>query len=265
MIEKNSSFEFDLPDSNLCRELYLNLKAAIVINNKAKDVIYCYNADSIRSVASISKLLTAMVILDNYQPDSVLKISKLDARKSARSLFRTGDKATMKSFLHAALMQSDNRSARCMARHIAGSYDAFTKLMNKKGRDIGLKNTIMYEPTGLDERNQSTAADCARLIGYVTSEYPHIAQITSLKSYSFSLVNRKKTIRLVNTNRFVFSKYKVLAGKTGYIIASDYCLATVLQNAKGEEITLVILGAPGPKTRFREARKLANYVFKKIG
>ncbi len=264
MEEQQQAFSFDLPDSNLSRDLHLNLKAAIAIDNRKHDVIYCYNADQIRPVASISKLLTAMIVLDNYNPDTVLTITKQDARNSSRSLFRTGDRVRAKDLLHAAMLQSDNRAARALARHVAGSYEDFARNMNNVAKACGLENTVMFEPTGLDERNCSTAADVAKLLNIAYHKYPELAHITSLKKYTFSLINRKKRIQLVNTNRMVFSKYKVKAGKTGYIIESDYCLATILQNSKGEEVTVVVLGAPGNNTRFREARRLANYAFSRI-
>lgn len=256
--------DFDLPDSNICRDIYLNLRAAIVIDNESEELLYSYNADEVRSIASISKLLTAMVVLDNYLPDSTITITRQDARRSSRSIFRTGDKVKMRDLLHSALLQSDNRSARALARTVAGSIERFAEKMNAKAKKLGLDNTIMYEPSGLDERNQSTAADCARLV-YYAMQYPEIARITSLKKYEFKLVNRKnRNKRLINTNKMVFSKYRVLAGKTGYIIKSDYCLATIMENGNGDQITLVVLGSPGPKTRFREARRLANYSFRKI-
>jgi len=258
-------FDFNMPDSNISRAIYLNLKSAIAVDNKTREVIYCYNADEIRPVASISKLLTAMVVLDNYRPDTVITIDKQVARRSSRSLFRVGDKVRAKDLLHAALLQSDNRAARALARSVAGSIENFARMMNKKAKSIGLKDTKMVEPTGLDEHNRSTAADCARLVNTARLMYPEIARITSLKKYVFKPVNRKRTKRLVNTNKMVFSKYKVEAGKTGYIIKSDYCLTTVLKNGSGKEITVVVLGAPGPQTRFREARRLANYAFKKAG
>jgi len=261
---KLPGLDFDLPDSNICRDIYLNLRAAIVIDNESEELLYSYNADEVRSIASISKLLTAMVVLDNYLPDSTITITKKDARRSSRSIFRTGDKVKMRDLLHSALLQSDNRSARALARTVAGSIEQFAEKMNTKAKKLGLDNTIMYEPSGLDERNQSTAADCARLV-YYAMQYPEIARITSLKKYEFKLVNRKnRNKRLINTNKMVFSKYRVLAGKTGYIIKSDYCLATIMENGSGDQITLVVLGSPGPKTRFREARRLANYSFRKI-
>jgi len=115
-IKKYQKFEFEMPDSNISRAIYLNLKSAIAIDNATKQVIYCYNAQDVRPVASISKLLTAMVVLDNYNPDTILAVTREDARRSARSLFRVGDKVRAKDLLHAALLQSDNRAARVLAR-----------------------------------------------------------------------------------------------------------------------------------------------------
>lgn len=256
--------EFELPEGNISREIYLNLTAAFAIDNSTNKILYSYNAGEKRPIASISKLLTAMVVIDNYMPDSVITITKDDARRSSRSLFRVGDKVRLKDLLHSALLQSDNRAARALGRTIAGSMEEFAKLMNRKAEQLDLNDTKMFEPSGLDERNQSTAADCARMV-YFAMQYPEIARITSLKKYEFRLVNRNgRRKRLINTNKMVFSKYKVLAGKTGYIIESDYCLTTILENSSRDQITLVVLGAPGPQTRFREARRLANYSFRKI-
>jgi len=131
-------FDFDMPDSNLSRAIYLNLKSALAINNKTREVIYSYNGNEIRPVASISKLLTAMVVLDHYNPDTIIEINKQDSRRSAKSLFRTGTKVKAKDLLHAALLQSDNRSARALARTVAGTYEKFAEMMNKKAKEIGL-------------------------------------------------------------------------------------------------------------------------------
>ncbi len=263
--EKSTSIDFALPDSNISRAMYLNLKSAIAVDNKSGKVIYCFNAGNIRPVASLTKLLSAMIIYDKYNPNTIIEINKADSRRSSRSLFRVGDKVKAKDLLYAAMLRSDNRAARALARTTMGSIDNFVKEMNKRAEKIGLKDTKMFDPTGLDERNLSTAADCARLINTVIKNYPEIARMSSLKKYNLKPVNRKKSKRLINTNKMVFSKYNVLAGKTGYIIESDYCLATVLENDQGEQITIVVLGAPGPKTRFREARRLANYAFRQIG
>ncbi len=259
---RQNRFEFSLPDSNISRDIYLNLKAAIAVDNNSKEVVYCYNAGETRPIASLSKLLSAMIILDNYDPQQVIEINRKDSHRSSRSLFKRGDRVRARDLLYAAMLRSDNRAMRALARTTAGSIEVFTEQMNDRAEQLGLEDTKMYEPTGLDERNISTAADCAKLINAVVNLYPEIAEITSLKTYSIKPVNRKRKIKLINTNKMVFSKYTVLAGKTGYIIESDYCLATILKNSKDRLITVVVLGAPGPQTRFREARRLANYAFK---
>jgi D-alanyl-D-alanine carboxypeptidase len=258
------AFEFDLPDSNICAGIRLNVKSGIAIDNKTHKVLYCYNADSMMPVASISKLLTAMVVLDNYKPDSIMTITEDDGTNSAKSSLRIGERITVRDLLHVALIRSDNRAARAISRSISPTYEAFANKMNAKAREIGLANTVMYEPTGLDERNRSTAADCARLINQAML-YPVIARITSLKDYTYRTVDRNKLKRVFNTNKLVFSKYRILAGKTGYISESDYCLTTVMEDGSGRKVTVVVLGAPGPQTRFREARRLATWAFRRLG
>jgi len=258
------AFDFDLPDSNICAGIRLNVKSGIAIDNKTHKVLYCYNADSMMPVASISKLLTAMVVLDNYKPDSIMTITEDDGTNSAKSSLRIGERITVRDLLHVALIRSDNRAARAISRSISPTYEAFANKMNAKAREIGLTNTVMYEPTGLDERNRSTAADCARLINQAML-YPLIARITSLKDYTYRTVDRNKLKRVVNTNKLVFSKYRILAGKTGYISESDYCLTTVMEDGSGRKVTVVVLGAPGPQTRFREARRLATWAFRRLG
>lgn len=265
-VGEGPDFDFDLPDSNVSRELYLNLRAAVAIDNHTQQVLYCYNANEIRSIASLSKLLTAMVVLDHYHPDSVMTITKEDSRRSSRSIFRIGDRVTVRDLLHSALLVSDNRAARAAARSVTPNREDFAEMMNRKAKTLGLANTQMFEPTGLNENNKSTAADAAKLVN-LALQYPSLAYITSLKKYEFTHYNRynkRRKRRLINTNKMIFSKYRVLAGKTGYIIESDYCLATVLEDGDGDQITLVVLGSPGPNTRFREARRLANYAFGKI-
>jgi serine-type D-Ala-D-Ala endopeptidase (penicillin-binding protein 7) len=264
LTQKTDSIDFTLPDSNISRAIYLNLKSAIAVDNKSGQVIYCYNADNVRPIASLSKLLSFMIIYDKYNPNQIITINKKDAYRSSRSLFRVGDKVKAKDLLHAAMLRSDNRATRALARTVSGSIGNFVKEMNRRAEKLGLENTKMYDPTGLDERNCSTAADCARMINILIKNYPNLAKISRMKKYNLKPVNRKTTKRLINTNKMVFSKYNVIAGKTGYIIESDYCLATVLENDKGEQITIIVLGAPGSKTRFREARRLANYVFGQI-
>ena len=118
--------------------------------------------------------------------------------------------------------------------------------------------------SGLDKRNVSTAVEIAKILQY-SYEYPLIKKITQKKNYFVKVRNKNnKKLQMVNTNLIVHSKYKVLAGKTGYTQAADYCLTTLVKNKKGEKLTLVVLGVPGDKLRFKEARKLIDWGFKQL-
>jgi D-alanyl-D-alanine endopeptidase (penicillin-binding protein 7) len=241
----------------------VNLKSAILVNYDNGKVIYAKNADTPRPIASITKLVTAMVIIDEgVDLSTTEKITKKDAYRSSRSRLRVGDEMTLKDLLHACLMNSDNRAARALARATCGTIEDFVREMNFKVKRLGLENTVFYEPTGLDSRNVSTAHEVAKLLHYAY-DYPLIAKITSTKRYRCKVINRKnRFLPMANTNLLIHSRYKVLSGKTGYIRAADYCLTTLVQNRAGERLTCVVLGVPGDRLRFREARKLVDWGFK---
>ena len=242
----------------------VRLKSALVVNYDDGSVIYSKNSDQVRSIASISKLMSAMVFLDSKPNlDSTYVITRQDAYQSSRSRLRIGYKMTLQDLLYTSLMVSDNRATRALARASYGSYDKFAEAMNAKAHELGLLNTGFVEPTGLDERNVSTAAEVAQML-YHARSYPLIARVTSTANYRIKLLHRKRPFlkSISNTNLLMHSPYNVLAGKTGYIRAAEYCLVSVLQNRAGERLTVVALGAPGAMTRFREARKLVDWGFK---
>jgi len=244
---------------------HLNLRSALLVNYSNGEVLYAKDPDSPRPIASITKLVTAMVVLDDgVKLDTTETITRDDARQSSRSRLRVGTRLTVRDLLCAALMNSDNRAARALARVTSGTIEEFVRAMNLKARQLGLKKTEFFDPTGLDERNVSTAHEVAKLLHYAY-DYPLIAQITSTARHRCRALNRKNAwIQIANTNQLIRSKYKVLTGKTGYIRESDYCLTTLVQNAKGERLTCVVLGVPGDRLRFREARRLVEWGFRQV-
>jgi len=243
----------------------LNLKSALVVNYDNGEVLFARHPDKQRPIASITKLVTAMVILDKgVDLDSIQTITREDARRSARSRLKVGYELTLRDMMYAALMNSDNRAARALARATSGTVEEFVKEMNRKARKLGLRKTYFCEPTGLDHRNVSTAHEVAKILHYAY-DYDLIAKITSEKGRRVKIQNHKdKYLQMSNTNLLVHSRYRVQAGKTGYIRAADYCLATLIRNSEGERLTLVVLGVPGDMLRFREARKLADWGFKRV-
>ena len=243
----------------------LNLKAALLVDYDSGAVVYARNCQTLRPIASISKLVSAMVLFDSkVDLNKTARISKQDAYRSSKSRLSVGFELTLHDLLYAALLNSDNRATRALARATYGSLDAFTREMNKKSRELGLKSTVFYEPTGLDSRNVSTAEEVAKIIHHAY-HYDQIARITATNKYRVKILNRKNTYRqMANTNLLTVSPYKVLTGKTGYIRASDYCLATLVKNREGRRMTAVVLGVPGDKLRFKEARKLIDWGFRQV-
>lgn len=244
----------------------LNIRSAILVNYDNGDVLYAKNAEMVHPIASISKLVAAMVILDKIQDFSVRQVvTKEDAFRSSFSHLRPGYQMTLEDLLHTSLMISDNRATRALARATSGSYELFVQAMNEKVQTLGLEHTVFFDPTGLDARNVSTAHEVAKILHHAYS-YPKIAEITSTKKYivGFKRGRRSYLMELRNTNHLMDAPYHVLAGKTGYIEESAYCLTTIVQNDKGEKLTLVVLGAPGGGLRFKEARKLATWGFHEL-
>lgn len=255
-------FDFD----NVKKGPWLNARAVLLVNYENGEVLHARNAEQVKSIASISKLVTAMVVLDNgVDLNRTEKITRDDARRSSRSRLRVGSELTLRDLLYASLASSDNRAARVLARAVSGSIEQFAAEMNAKVADLGLTQTVFYEPTGLDERNVSTAHEVAKLLHYAY-KYELIAEFTAEKQHRARYHNKKNYARLLpNTNRLLWSRYDVLAGKTGYIQAADYCLTSLVRNKKGERLTLVLLGVPGDRLRFKEARRLLDWGYRHVG
>jgi len=258
-----SEVEFDF--RTVQKGPHLNLKSALLVNYENGEVLYARNADAVRPIASITKLVAAMVILDKgVDLDRTETITKQDAHRSSRSRLNRGFELSLNDLMHAALMNSDNRATRALARATSGSLEAFVAEMNRKVRRLGLKATHFTDPTGLDSTNVSTACEVAKLLHHAY-RYELIAEITSMKRYRVKIQNRKNTFRnMANTNLIMHSPYKVLSGKTGYIRAADYCLTSLIRNKRGDRLTMVVLGVPGDKLRFREARKLIDWGSRKM-
>ncbi len=237
--------------------------AALVLDHQTGEILYGKNENKARSIASLTKLMTAMVYLDT-KPDLTKKvtITKEDARNSARSHLRRGETFVAIDLFHSALMSSDNRAARAISRASGLSKAEFVRRMNLKANELGMWNTQFVEVTGLAEENISTAYDCALLLD-AALEYELIREITTTQRYAFrSLDRRKRLHRSTNSNRLIFSRHKIHGGKTGYICESGWCLATRAGNKKGHEVTAVILGSTSNPQRFRDADRALTWGYR---
>jgi len=243
---------------------YLNCRASIVVDNETNEIIYSRNADTPRSVASITKLLSALVLCDmDFDWTKVIQVTREDARNSARSHLKIGEKLYASDLFYIALISSDNRAMRAIVRECGVPLDEFIDLMNQKAREIGMYDSEFYEVTGLDEHNVSTAEDCVRLL-HTALKQDLIKDALTTYRYQYRSLNHKRRRNIVNTNRLLLSKWKIAGGKTGYIVESGYCLATRMSDSEGHDITVVVLGAPFSGTRFSVTRKISSWAFRNL-
>ena len=234
----------------------LNSQHAIVVRDDTGQVLLDKDADAAVPIASLTKLMTAMVVLDS-KPDMKEKIAiqaqDVDQLKHSISHVPVGATLTRAEVLHLALMSSDNRAAASLARTYPGGNPAFLQAVNKKIQALGLRNTVIHEATGLSPDNVSSASDLAKM-ALAASKYPDIARITTDRTDSVRLNGR--TVLFRNTNRLVGAPgWDVLLSKTGFTNEAGHCLIMRFRQA-GARATLVLLNAGASSARIFDARKL---------
>ncbi len=236
--------------------LPLNSQHAIVISDDTGQVLLEKSADSVVPIASLTKLMTAMVVLDS-QPnmDEMISIveADVDVLKHSRSHVPLGTTLPRKEILRLALMSSDNRAAASLARTYPGGNAAFLQAVKAKIKALGMSSTAITEPTGLSPENTSSAADLAKM-AVAASHYPSIADITTDSADQFKMNGRSVTFR--NTNRLVGSPgWDVLLSKTGFTVEAGHCLIMRFQQA-GKHATLVLLNATANSSRTFDATSI---------
>jgi D-alanyl-D-alanine endopeptidase (penicillin-binding protein 7) len=241
----------------------IRAEAAIIYNPVNGQVLWESNSQDQRSIASITKVMTAMVALE-ASPDlsEAVVVERADVRNASTTYLRAGDRVTKEDLLHLLLIASDNAAARVLARTSNHGATGFIARMNEKAIELGLTSTKYADPSGLLASNVSSAYDMARLITYVSGN-EHIAAVMQKQSYSATASRRKITIH--STNQLVRQgDVDVQAGKTGFISKAGYCLATLLRLPQGgPQVAVVVLGAKSNAGRFWETRHLFNWMTSK--
>jgi D-alanyl-D-alanine endopeptidase (penicillin-binding protein 7) len=238
-------------------------EAAIIYNPETGKVLWESHAADQRSIASITKVMTAVVFLEESPDLSVpVVVQRADTRGASTTYLKTGDKITKEDLLHLMLIASDNAAARVLARSSSYGPEGFITRMNEKAVDLGLESTKYADPSGLLAANVSSAYDMARLISFVSKE-PRIANVMQKQEYTATAGRR--TINIHSTNQLVRQgDVDVQAGKTGFITKAGYCLATLLKLPQGgPQVAVVILGAKSNAGRFWETRHLFNWLSSK--
>lgn len=232
---------------------------AIVVNDDSGAVLLEKNAGTVVPIASLTKLMTAMVILDskpNMEENIAIQEEDVDVLKHSKSRVPVGSTLPRKEVLQLALMSSDNRAAASLARTYPGGHPAFVQAVARKIQALGMTQTTIKEPTGLNPENTSTAADLAKM-ALAASKYPTITDITTDSGEEISLKGRSVAFR--NTNRLVGkSGWDILLSKTGFINEAGHCLIMRIKQ-DGKNATLVLLNAQGGGA-FADARNIRQFL-----
>ncbi len=251
----------DLPAQTAKIGPQLSSQSALIINDRTGEILYQKNVHSVRSIASISKLVSAMVILDSH-PDMNENITiteaEIDRLKGTSSRLTVGTTLTRGELFHLGLMSSENRAIHAMARTYPGGMNAFLAQMNRKVASLGMSQTRFYDPTGLDPRNVSTANDLALLVKFA-KDYPQIKYHSTANSGS-AITSSGKVQNYANSNMLVREgKWNIDLQKTGYIRESGRSMV-VSATIQGEPMTIVLLNSPTSVTRANDARSLMSWV-----
>jgi D-alanyl-D-alanine endopeptidase (penicillin-binding protein 7) len=241
----------------------LNLKStsALVLDQSGQRVLYAKNVDWVVPIASITKLMTALVVLDSGLPlDEPITISKedRDGLKGTRSRLNIGITVTRDDLLRLALMASENRAAAALARSYPGGTSAFVSVMNQKAAELGMWHSRFVDGTGLSNGNVSNAQDLSRLVG-AAHQHPLIREYTTDTQYTVRLANGRK-MQFSNSNRLVRnSGWDIGLSKTGYISEAGRCLVMQAQIA-ATPVIIVLLDSWGHLTRLGDANRIKKWI-----
>jgi len=239
----------------------LSSHAALIMNSQTGETLYQKNVSQRVPIASITKLMTAMVVLDSgidlTQPVTITE-AEVDRLKGTHSRLAVGSTLTREELLLIALMSSENRAAAALARSYPGGTAAFVARMNRKAQSLGMHDTAYYDPTGLDMRNSSTASDLARQVRAAYQNYPLIRQFTTTQQHD-TLTNTR-VLHYKNSNQLVREgEWEIGLSKTGYIQEAGRCL--VMQATVGAQpLIFVLLDSGAPAARIRDARSIRSWL-----
>lgn len=240
--------------------LALRSSVALVIDQETHEVLFSKNDQAVLPIASLTKLMTGMIISEaNLPADEPLTITQddVDMEKGSSSRLRVGSTLTRGELLHLALMSSENRAAHALGRTYPGGQQAFVSLMNAKAAQLGMKDTHYVEPTGLSKMNQSSAQDLATLVANAYHD-PLLRELSTSPEHQFAVGRRK--LQYNNTNRLVKNPaWDIGLQKTGYITEAGQCLVMQARIA-GRKLIMVFLDSAGKLSRIADAERVRKWI-----
>ena len=238
-------------------------RSVVVIDAETGESIYEKDADIARPMASITKIMTAMVVLDaglDMREEITLDPEDFVGPKRASSNLKSGDRLNRAEMLLMALMKSENPAAKSLARNYPGGYSAFMRAMNRKAQDLGMTTAYFGDPTGLDKRNVASSNDLVKMVR-AAGNYDVIRRFSTTKSYDFYVSNYSsgnRTYKANNTSSLVRDgSYPIGISKTGFINEAGRCVVMETR-VNNRPAIIVILGANSSATRWGDAKNILN-------
>lgn len=240
-------------------------RSAFVADISTGSVLYAKDPNRVMPIASLSKLVTAMVLLDqNPDLNAPVTISADDFDHENTPEYPAGETFTLRDVLNSMLVGSVNASANAIAR-VTGGQERFVALMNDKMEKLKLRSAVFVEPSGIDPQNRATAADVASILS-MASSYPTIREITQHTQVTIHGLRSAKDYTIKSTNLLLHtylnkSPFQIIAAKTGSLPEAGYCMAQVTRNAAGHEIVVVELGSDNHFSRYQDIKALTTWAF----
>lgn len=235
---------------------------ALLVDLKTNEVLYSSNPDSVVPIASVTKLMTAVVTLDAKLPmDQQIPVVIRDVAemRGVFSRVRVGSEISRRKMLLMTLMSSENRAAASLAHNYPGGVPAFVAAMNAKAKALGMSSTRYVEPTGLSKYNVSSARDLVKLLK-ATQQYPLIEQASTTQENTAAFRKPNYTLAFRNTNRLVYKAgWSIQATKTGFTNAAGHCLVMRTQ-MDNRQVAFVVLDAFGKYTHIADAGRLKKWL-----
>lgn len=245
-------------------ELSVMADKGTVLSASERVFFYYKNADEAQPIASITKLMTALVFLENNPGwETTYKISSSDQVSGGILNLFPGEEVKIKDIFKTSLIASDNGATLALVHATGLSEEEFVKKMNERVKKLGLSQTKFIDPVGLSDQNVSTAREVA-LLAKAALAREEIRQATESKEYKFYTLNGKEK-KIESTDYLLFdsakNSFQVMGGKTGYTDKAGYCFVGRFKDESGREVISVVLNSSGKNERFKESKSLVNWVF----
>lgn len=238
----------------------INSKSAVVIDKKSNTILYGKNEQTKRKMASTTKIMTCLIVLEHGNLNDIVQVSKKSANTGGSRLgLNTNDKIAVKDLLYGLMLCSGNDSAVALSEYISGNIENFCILMNNKAKELGLTNTNFETPHGLDSDNHYTTAYELAILANYALQNKSFAKIVSTKTYTVTINGHSKII--TNTNELLGNLDGVYGVKTGFTNGANRCLVTACKR-NDLDIICVVLGADTKNFRTKDSIELIEYCFK---